>query len=327
MSGRATGWAWDIAEQAAENKQAKFKPTSILVLLRLADHANDDDIAWPGKKHLAKICGITKRTADAAIEDLIQRGLIARVRRLNDEGRNMSNTYQLNIRQSDLFGEGANFAPQGAKNDKTRVQKLQGEGATIAPEPTTEPTTEPLTLSASGDAARAVGPNDFYISKRRRKLTGPRLGRFNLFWTTYGYAKGKAETADAWIDLEAGYANGIPERVYQQIIEAARHEAQGRQALLDKGRSPKWPQGWLSGRRWEDHDDQGEAGARTEPQPWHATWPGVLDKAAAHGLNVRFMDADEIMVQLAAKLEAAGERVPERIREAADRAAQEADAA
>lgn len=101
-------------------------------------------------------------------------------------------------------------------------------------------------LSASEDAAciQAV-----YLTKRKRKLTGQSLEDFNRFWKAFGYPRGKAEAADAWLDIRDA-TNGTVEA----IIEAAAREAERRHNIIAQGRTPKMAQGWLSGRRWEDEE-------------------------------------------------------------------------
>ena len=42
---------------------------------------------------------------------------------------------------------------------------------------------------------------EFYRTKKGRKLTGKRLETFERFWSAFGFAKGKAEAADSWFDI------------------------------------------------------------------------------------------------------------------------------
>jgi len=84
-----------------------------------------------------------------------------------------------------------------------------------------------------------------YKSKKSRTLSGETLLRFLDFWAAFSYPKGKAEAADAWLDVYN------PEE-FETIVEAAKIEAAGRQGIIDRGGTPKFAQGWLSGRRWED---------------------------------------------------------------------------
>ncbi|WP_163340222.1 hypothetical protein [Desulfopila sp. IMCC35008] len=100
-------------------------------------------------------------------------------------------------------------------------------------------------LTASDDAEEVEAA--VYLSKKKKKLSGQVLDDFNRFWESFDYRKGKAEAADAFLNI---YSPALMEI----IIAGATFEAKGRQALVDQGRTPKMAQGWLSGRRWEDCD-------------------------------------------------------------------------
>lgn len=91
-----------------------------------------------------------------------------------------------------------------------------------------------------------------YRTKKGRFLTGKRLKAFNAFWNDFALPKGKAEAADAWLDIP-----DMTPRLVEQIRLAARQEAIHREEESAKGKSPKWAQGWLSGRRWEDEVPEG----------------------------------------------------------------------
>jgi hypothetical protein len=103
-------------------------------------------------------------------------------------------------------------------------------------------------LSASGDAEQPQ-TTVFYLTKKKRKLTGKRLETFELFWKAFAYPKGKAEAADAWMDIPE-----LRNCLVAEIVEAAKKEAANRHKLISDGRTPKWAQGWITGKRWEDED-------------------------------------------------------------------------
>jgi len=138
MSAKASFWAWSIDGLNMAEK---------LVLVRLADHANDQGICWPGKDTLAKVCCMSKRTVDAAIAGLEAAQLISVSRRTTEAGKNRSNVYELHLDQGELFSSADSAGvqnPQDCKSSKLGVQILQGEGANPAPESTTESKTESI---------------------------------------------------------------------------------------------------------------------------------------------------------------------------------------
>jgi hypothetical protein len=89
--------------------------------------------------------------------------------------------------------------------------------------------------------------NDFYKTKSGKKLINKRLETFNQFWDLFNYKQGKAAAADSWFKIKP-----LTNSIVKQINQAARMEAEKRPSLREQGQSPKWPQGWLSERRWED---------------------------------------------------------------------------
>ncbi|WP_421902247.1 hypothetical protein [Maridesulfovibrio sp.] len=117
--------------------------------------------------------------------------------------------------------------------------------------PSSDPNNNPdKTPTAPDDAENMkTAGGDVYVSKKGRKLTGKRLTSFLMFWEAFDYKKGKAEAADAWIDIPS-----LTDSLVTQVCEAAKHEAVRRTGIVERGNTPKMAQGWLSGRRWEDED-------------------------------------------------------------------------
>lgn len=73
------------------------KPIKKLVLLSLADQANDrDHHCWPTYETIAKRCGMSRRTAITTIAELEQDGFIRRVARYKAGGLHTSNAFWVN---------------------------------------------------------------------------------------------------------------------------------------------------------------------------------------------------------------------------------------
>ncbi|MHC1697752.1 MAG: helix-turn-helix domain-containing protein [Geobacteraceae bacterium] len=68
-----------------------------MLLLALADSANDDGVCWPSREVLAKKCGDSVRTVIRSIVKLEQRGFLVNKTRTRDNGSYRSNIYQLQI--------------------------------------------------------------------------------------------------------------------------------------------------------------------------------------------------------------------------------------
>ncbi len=127
--------------------------------------------------------------------------------------------------------------PFGKDMAKQEQEQEQEQIATYCPKSSIEDS-EPLT-------------EDFYLTKKNRKLKGQVLIDFNTFWQVFDYKQSKAEAADSWLDVYSP-------RLFDSIIAGAKKEAARRQAIKDSGGTPKMAQGWLSGRRWEDEIDLAE---------------------------------------------------------------------
>ena len=106
---------------------------------------------------------------------------------------------------------------------------------------------KPTAPKASRGAHGADSGEACFLTRKRRKLTGKRLTTFEAFWADFGLKKGKAEAADAWLDIPE-----LTDSLVARICDAARQEAQARPQVEARGGTPKWAQGWLTARRWED---------------------------------------------------------------------------
>ncbi len=87
------------------------------------------------------------------------------------------------------------------------------------------------------------------VAKSSRVLAGKAFEDFDRFWTDFGLSRGKAEAADAWLDIP-----DMTDALVARICEAAKQEAADRPRLEGRGQKPKQARGWLMSRRWEDYE-------------------------------------------------------------------------
>lgn len=90
MSFKAIKWAID---QELDNA------TSKLVLVMLANYANDNNECYPSQTHLATRCGCSARSVMIHIKKLVKKRLIYVKQRRNKL--KLHNTYKLNIKGED----------------------------------------------------------------------------------------------------------------------------------------------------------------------------------------------------------------------------------
>lgn len=74
-------------------------PARKLVLLKLADNANDDGVCFPSYQYIADKCEMSKRSAISHIDDLIKMGFVTKKARKNKDG-SSANLYLLHLEKS-----------------------------------------------------------------------------------------------------------------------------------------------------------------------------------------------------------------------------------
>lgn len=122
-------------------------PLRKIILIKLADQANDEGVCWPSYESIAKTCEISKRSVITHIQKLEKQGFLRIEKRYNKEaGKNFSNKYHLTLSKgsandSPLEG-GANAALVQMSVEGSEGDSLGSEGA--APEPINEPVNEPV---------------------------------------------------------------------------------------------------------------------------------------------------------------------------------------
>ena len=122
--------------------------TTLLMLLALADHANDDGLCWPSVPRLAARCRISERQAISVLQALEKAGDITIERGC---GRGHASLYHVK-------GEGDfTLSKKGEiQRKKGEVQRRKGEVA-ISPESPLEPPEEPKSEPPNDRSAQGGG--------------------------------------------------------------------------------------------------------------------------------------------------------------------------
>ena len=90
-------------------------PARKLVLLKLADNANDDGVCFPSYQYIADKCEMSKRSAISHIDDLIKMGFVTKKARKNKDG-SSANLYLLHLEQgSEKFAPGGENISLGSE--------------------------------------------------------------------------------------------------------------------------------------------------------------------------------------------------------------------
>lgn len=114
MSIALMGLVWDSPVKSARMR---------LILLAIADSANDDGACWPSVGTLAKRAGCSLSTARGLVAELEQRGVLTReVRNRKTDGGQTSNMLQLNIDMLRDLEVGAPPAGDSAGQEEPSVE-------------------------------------------------------------------------------------------------------------------------------------------------------------------------------------------------------------
>lgn len=231
-----------------------IKESGLRVSIALASHQNKKTGRLdPSMGTLAYETGMTERVIPEAIRQLVNAGYLEKLQ-INRGGRGKKNSYRLVVKGAALEtmnsdslnndSQNGHSLNNDSENPEPPFQKTMNDGS---PEQGIEQGKNKEDNRNRKNAVTDDAEEDkFYISKRKRKLKGKQLEWFNLFWKAFDLKRGRAEAADSWINLK------ITEELLPDILKAAKSEARTRTKPGQSGPSPKWPQGWLSSRRWED---------------------------------------------------------------------------
>jgi len=111
MSIAAMNWAW----------RQDVKPVPKLILMALADAADDEGVCWPSVSTVATKSGVSSRTVQRVMQSLTKRELLVAEPRHRGDGSCLSNRYRL------LLQGGDNLSPAPDGSDTTPRHGCQGD--------------------------------------------------------------------------------------------------------------------------------------------------------------------------------------------------------
>lgn len=196
-----------------------ISPTDALVLLSLANFADEEWSCFPSKDTLEKMTKLSGRAVTMAIRRLEEAGYVARQQRFRENGSATSNRYTLHL------GEGGEFASSPASAaPPPRRQMHQGGESPAPPERSLNHQKEVREISARDGFAA------FWKAYPLKKAKDAAL-------TAYHKALRRIDRPDAAIVIQEGVAR------YVEEIERT-------------GAYVKHPATWLNGGCWEDEPSQ-----------------------------------------------------------------------
>ncbi|MGM0512967.1 MAG: helix-turn-helix domain-containing protein [Pseudomonadota bacterium] len=131
-------------------------PLRKLVLIKLADNANDQGECWPSVPYIAEQCEVSERSVQNHIQQLVKDGFVRVEIRKAENGLNRSNIYHITLKRG-----GANAAPYGEFPAPPGANAAPVDGAGAAPRTShsLEPVIEPID-TGSADADPQEPPAD-----------------------------------------------------------------------------------------------------------------------------------------------------------------------
>ena len=149
---------------------APVKGTTLIILIALAEFANDDDTAWPSVKTLARRSRCTPRNVRKAMNELESKGL---VRRLPNAGPKGVNRYVITIQP---------MRSEGSPDQGEKISPLNSGRARGGPQVPPEPPAEPPVASHNGKGGSGTAIEE--PSKSNRALSDSRaiLARIYAVW-------------------------------------------------------------------------------------------------------------------------------------------------
>ena len=139
-------------------------PLRKLVLLKLADNANDNGECWPSYQHIADQCEIARSTVKSHIRELEKAGLLKREYRKEGE-LNKSNVFHLTLDGAADNPVGRKITEGGAADNSPEAADNLGGGAADNPitsnsfEPVKEPVIEPTARKQKNTFSLPTGLN------------------------------------------------------------------------------------------------------------------------------------------------------------------------
>ena len=149
MSVKALAWAWKAPAGNAK-----------LVLLALADLADDTGYCFPGHEYVANKCEVSQRTVRRMIALLVARRLVTIERRFNSNGSCTSNGYRLAIANHPVKLTGQVVKVARGKWSPAATHPLDTGDRVTTTEPCVYPTTTTTTTPPSGAVSSTQAAGD-----------------------------------------------------------------------------------------------------------------------------------------------------------------------
>ncbi|CAH0649405.1 helix-turn-helix domain-containing protein [Pseudomonas sp. p99-361] len=210
-------------------------PLRKLVLIKLADNANDMGECWPSYQHVADQCEISKRSVMNHINTLCGAGLLRKEIRKGGPKGNSSNVYYLTLSgAADSLGVVQQIHQGSAAGSPPSAADSLGGSAGAAPrtshsfESVTEPVIEPVATQAEAVVAEGIVV-PFTAQQPRCEIPadmpGPKNQSCKTFKAWANYAMAYRKRYHAWPVWNAKAGGQVGQLISRLGIDVAHHVA------------------------------------------------------------------------------------------------------
>ena len=215
-------------------------PLRKMVLIKLADQANDDGYCWPSYETLAYSCEISRSSVINHIKWLAKNDFLWIEKRYDkDAQKNLSNIYHLTLskgKQAKDVG-GVAVTPVQEIHHECVVQEIHHPSVGDTPKPIIESISKPI-----------IESNDWINES------------FEAFYESYPNKKGKGQAQKTWNNVFLGKGDhkkpSNPVELFETIMSAVK--VQTPVILLSEPRFRKHPSTWLNAKAWLDEIEQSQ---------------------------------------------------------------------
>lgn len=277
-------------------------PARKLVLVKLADNANDQGECWPSYGHIARECEMGRSTVKAHIKALAEAGFLhVQYRRRGDT--NSSNIYKLTLEEGKPIERTKPSRPGKAKLDMTIDP---GQPLTYLPRSAVDPTRSRLDPPGSAvdlppgqplTPEPVIKNQSVNQSKNPMRATTLRDG-FEIFYNA-GLPKKSRPKAEVAFKTQAN-KHGDPIAFAKMIAE----NIKGRLGTDELGFDAMYPATYLNGQRWLDEVSVSAAADPSTPTCPHAEILAAWDEHLGARKGRAPAPVDWQGTRMAAKLEA-----------------------
>lgn len=201
-----------VRTMAAVWERSQHSGTHLLMLLAIADFADDEGRAYPSVPTLAKKCRMRERNAQYILAELVGSGELSTQRGKGPRG---SNVYRIKL------------ASLGVQHSAPMQQSAPLQG--VAPHPCNGVHLTPATHCT-------------------QTINEPSANRqsFVDFWKAYPKKVGRSDAQKAWEKLK------LDAVLLASILDALKSQALSADWQKDGGKFIPHAKTWINGRRWED---------------------------------------------------------------------------